>query len=314
MRLLITGGAGFIGSNLALRCQELFPSWKIHILDNLATGNPDNLKEFQGEFITGDVCDKGLVDNLVSRSDAVVHLAALGSVPRSIANPEKTFRSNVLGTESVLSSLSRHKDKRLIFASSSSVYGGNPSQPKRETDYTIPLSPYAASKAAGEALIAGYSSAFEFGATVFRFFNVYGPRQSPEGEYAAVIPKFLSAALAGEGLEIYGDGSKTRDFTYVQDVVDAIIFGLEESERLPNRILNLAQGRPVSVARLAELVANLTRRGSSLPVTYFEPRVGDPSHSESDPTLLMKAFPRLQFTSLEKGLEETIRWMENERD
>lgn len=306
MRLLITGGAGFIGSNLALAAQRANPHWRITVLDNLFSGSVDNLAGFRGKVVIGDLRDENLLRSLVKNSDAVVHLAAVGSVPRSIASPSTTFSNNVEGTERLLECVRDSAGKKVVFASSSSVYGGNPKNPKAETDFLSPLSPYAASKVAGEALMAGYAAVYDFDPVVFRFFNVYGPRQNPQGTYAAVVPKFLRAALRDEEITIHGDGTQTRDFTHIDSVTQVLLASLDGIQGFQGP-LNLAFGSETSISSLAETVSLVI--GKKVRLKYAQGRVGDARVSRSDPTEFSRRFPGLVGIPLKEGLEITASWI-----
>jgi UDP-glucose 4-epimerase len=306
LKVLITGGAGFIGSNLALRIQRLRPTWNVIILDNFSTGKPENLSGFSGKVIEGDILDlDSTKDTLFNETEAVVHLAALGSVPRSLNDPMKTFSNNTLGTQILLEKMRLANCKRIVFSSSSSVYGQNPSFPKKETDYLAPLSPYAASKSAGESLIMSYANSFEFKATIFRFFNVYGPRQNPEGPYAAVIPKFIQSALTGKAIEINGDGKQTRDFTFIDNVTDSIIESID-NELQPSTPVNLALGSQVSILEIVKTLESIL--GRTIPHRFLPERKGDVKSSKADTKVFETYFTAQKKIDFEQGLKATIDW------
>ena len=306
LKVLITGGAGFIGSNLALRIQKLRPTWTATILDNFSTGKRENLSGFRGEVVEGDILNLNSTnDTVFNETEVVVHLAALGSVPRSLNDPMKTFSNNTLGTQIVLEKMRLANCKRIVFSSSSSVYGQNPSFPKKETDYLAPLSPYAASKSSGESLIISYVNSFEFKATIFRFFNVYGPRQNPDGPYAAVIPKFIQSAIAGKAIEIYGDGEQTRDFTFVDNVTDSIIHSIENKVELSTPV-NLALGSQVSILEIVNTLDSIL--GKKHPYRFLPERKGDVKSSKADTTLFETYFTGQKQTDFTQGLKATIDW------
>lgn len=308
MRVLITGGAGFIGSSL---CRWLVGrDWVggIAVLDDLSTGLQSNLDGVEGvAFTEGSILDGDLVVSLMAKADAVVHLAARPSVPRSIQDPIASHCINVDGTLNVLEAARQGETPtHVIFASSSSVYGRNAVLPKREDSVALPLSPYAASKLAGEQYLLAYQESFGVPALAFRFFNVFGPRQLPGHAYAAVIPAFVHAALNDQPLVVHGDGHQTRDFTFVDTVCEIIGSALDRrvTSELP---VNLAYGSRTS---LLELIGELERQiGVSLDRQHVDHRRGDVRDSQSDPTRLTALFPDVVPTDLAYGLKSTIDWM-----
>jgi len=223
MRTCVTGGAGFIGSNLVDRLVR--DGHEVAVLDNLSTGRRENLEAVEGDvrFFEGDLRDPAVVAQAVRGCEAVFHLAALAAVARSIDDPQEVTDVNVGGTLNLLMAARDAGARRVVFASSSSVYGDTPTLPKVETMPTSPRSPYAASKVAGEALLMAFHAAYGLEGVALRYFNVYGPRQSPDSQYAAVIPLFVAAMSEGRPPTIHGDGEQTRDFTFVADVVDAVV-------------------------------------------------------------------------------------------
>jgi UDP-glucose 4-epimerase len=304
MRVLVTGGAGFIGANL---CRDLAARPEVDAviaLDDLSTGSAENLRGVDAKLIEGSILDQGLLAELVDAADAVVHLAALPSVPRSLADPLGTFEVNATGTVYVLEAC-RRKSLYVVAASSSSVYGNVPVSPKHEDLPTRPLSPYAMSKVTAEAGVLAYGAAFGLPTLAFRFFNVYGPLQTAGHAYAAVIPTFITSALQGGELQIYGDGGQVRDFTFVTTVTrvlaDAVLRQVTNS--VP---VNLAFGTRVSVSELAERVATAT--GMRPVVRYRPPRRGDVRESQADCARFRALFPDARPVSLDQGLSETIAW------
>lgn len=304
MNVVVTGGAGFIGANL---CRELAsrPSvGKVVVLDDLSTGSAANLVGTDVELVEGSILDRDLLHDVVTWADAVVHLAARPSVPRSLADPFASHEVNATGTMRVLEAC-RHGDTHLVAASSSSVYGSVTDLPKHEGLPTRPLSPYAASKVATESYVLAHQSAFGLSALVFRFFNVYGPLQSAGHAYAAVVPSFIDAALRGDPLTVFGDGHQTRDFTYVGTVVQVLADATERRVTCASPI-NLAFGTRVSVLELAHHLAKTLEL--AVEVRHEPTRSGEVRVSQADDGLLRSLFTGLRPVPLEQGLAETVRW------
>lgn len=246
MRLLITGGAGFIGSHMA----ENFVNkgWEVVVLDNFLTGKRENLSHISGKLkiVEGDIRNTSIVNEVMEGCDAVIHLAALASVPASFNDPIGTYEVNFMGTQNVLEAARQNKVKRVTFASSSAVYGDTQTFPINEETPDNPLSPYGVSKLLGEKLCRFYNTAFGLSVVIFRFFNVYGPRQNPFSEYSAVIPKFLSIIKDGGTPTIFGDGEQTRDFIYISDLVHAHELALEEVTKSQNYGVTESQSHRVT--------------------------------------------------------------------
>ncbi len=301
VKIGITGGAGFIGSNLSE--QLISMGHQVQVLDNLSNGSLSNLNNLHLEFILGDILDTSLVNNFFEQNDYVFHLAALGSVPRSIETPVDVFNSNVIGTLNVLESARKFK-KSVAMASSSSVYGGNTKIPKSELDWLNPLSPYASSKLSCEGMFSAWAQSYDLNLTVYRLFNVFGPKQKTDGPYSAVIPKWTSKIMRNEPIEIFGDGLQKRDFTYVGDVVKVLINGLEKeiNRRTP---INLAFGNQISVN---DLLMHFKRIQSDFRVEYQKPRNGDVLYSASDGLLISNLFPNVQPQSFFESLKLTWNW------
>lgn len=304
MRVLVTGGAGFIGANL---CRTLLATGAVEVivLDDLSTGSLDNLDGCDVDIRVGSVLDADAVDQASTGVQAIVHLGALGSVPRSVADPTTSFAVNATGTVNVLEA-ARRAGAHVLFASSSSVYGSNPALPKHEDLAPRPMSPYAASKLAAESTALAYSSSYALPVLAFRFFNVYGPLQRAGHAYAAAIPAFVHAALRGEPVTVFGDGSQSRDFTFVDTVcevlTDAVIRRVTSAEPV-----NLAFGSRI---RLNDIIDRLSQvLGSSLNVRYAAPRVGDVLHSSADDTRVRALFPAVRPVALDVGLAATVEWM-----
>jgi UDP-glucose 4-epimerase len=305
MKILITGGAGFIGSNLARYINQHAPDVKIAILDDMSNGREENLTDLRCDFTLGSILDMPLLTSLMDGVDSVVHLAALGSVPRSVAAPRPTHEANVTGTLNVLEAARARGVDQVIVASSSSVYGSNPSLPKTETDWTRPMSPYGVSKLATEGYTIAYNHTYGMKTLAFRFFNVFGPGQPADHAYAAVIPKFLDAALNRRPLQIHGDGLQSRDFTYVRTVTQTLWSAVQRglSSRDP---INLAYGTNTSLMRLVELIGE--EIGSTPETEHTDTRVGDVRASQGDGVSIRALFPELSPVSLEDGLRETVNW------
>ena len=309
--VLVTGGAGFIGSNLAQRLVDDDRVARVTVLDDLSTGRRDNLdgiatnSDTTVDLIEGTVLDEALVTQLAAEATAVVHLAAIPSVPRSVDKPRPSMTTNIDGTVNVLEAIRSAGGRPLVFASSSSVYGAADVLPKTIDLAPAPLSPYAVSKLAGESAVLAWRHCYGFPAVPFRFFNVYGLGQRAGDAYAAVIPAFLDAALAGRPVPINGDGLQSRDFTYVGDVVDVLaevaLGGLDSAHPV-----NLAFGRRWT---LLDVVAELeTLLGRSLEVVFGPDRPGDVRHSQADPTGLEQLLGIRNPVELDAGLARTLAW------
>lgn len=305
MKVLVTGGAGFIGSNL---CRSLVQSnqvSEVRVIDDLSTGNLANLDGVDVGITIASILDVAALDKAMDGVDSVVHLGAIPSVPRSLKAPINSHEANATGTLNVLE-LARSSDiDQVIVASSSSVYGSNPKLPKAEDDWTRPLSPYGVSKLATEGYALAYQSSYGLNALAFRFFNVYGPGQAAGHAYAAVIPKFIDAALSNEPLEIHGDGTQSRDFTFVDSVCSVIRAAVERKIRTDSPV-NLAFSTNTT---LLELIHELEEvLGVTLPRRYATARKGDVKASQADSTLLRELFPDIEPTPLATGLQSTLDW------
>ncbi len=305
MRVLITGGAGFIGSNLCRMALE--NGHEVVVVDDLSTGFAQNLDGLDVSFHEGSILDRELLAPAMAGVDSVVHLAALGSVPRSIEDPVASHHANATGTLAVLQAARAAGVSHLVVASSSSVYGLNPALPKNERDWVRPLSPYAVTKLATEQYALAFQQSFGLRTLAFRFFNVYGPRQRPGHAYAAVIPIFLDALLKGQPLPVDGDGTQSRDFTYVDTVCRVLLDAC--ARRVTHREpVNLALGTNVSLNELIGLMESVT--GREAVVVHRDPRPGDVRASQADGATLRSLFPALPAVSLEQGIAETVSWFE----
>lgn len=316
MRVLVTGGAGFIGANLARRL--VADRHEVVVIDDLSTGAMTNLAAVADEVEVhqASVVDPGALDAAMAGVDAVVHLAARPSVPRSIDDPQATHVANADGTLAVLEGVRRAGARpgatapHLVVASSSSVYGANPTLPKHEDLVARPLSPYAASKLAGEAYALAYRHSYRLDVLVFRFFNVFGPLQPAGHAYAAVVPAFIDAALSGRPLVVHGDGSQTRDFTFV-DTVTAVLADAVARRVSDERPVNLAFGTRTDLNAVAERLEQLVDH--PLERTYEATRPGDVAHSEADASRLRALFPDIAPVELDAGLAATVDWFRAER-
>jgi UDP-glucose 4-epimerase len=309
MKVVVTGGAGFIGANL---CRELVDRpgiGQVVALDNLSTGRAGNLDGVPVELVEGSILDRDLLAKVVDGADAVVHLAARPSVPRSLADPVASHDANATGTVYVLEAC-RRAGTYAVLASSSSVYGSVAELPKHEDLATRPLSPYAASKLAAEAYVLAYSAAYSLPALALRFFNVYGPLQPAGHAYAAVVPAFVDAAMRGEPLRVHGDGRQTRDFTYVGTVTRVLADAVARRVSSANPV-NLAFGSRIS---LLELIARLsTLLDRPVDVRHEPPRPGDVRDSQAADDRLRALFPDVEPVSLEDGLARTVDWFRSLR-
>lgn len=310
MKVLVTGGAGFIGANLCKHlCHQTFVQ-RVAVLDDLSTGSRENLVDVPVDFHKGSILNQDDIDALMVDADAVVHLAARPSVPRSLEDPMATHQVNATGTMMVLEGARRHRIQQVIVASSSSVYGASRTLPKSEDAVPLPVSPYAASKLAAEVYALSYSRSLGVPVLVFRFFNVFGPLQSAGHAYAAVVPTFINCALAGKSLPVHGDGKQTRDFTFVDTVVTVLSEALHRRVTAPEAV-NLASGTRVS---LLELISSLEKvLGHAVPAEHIKPRAGDVRDSLADLTRLRRLFPDFQPTTMEHGLRSTVAWFQDTR-
>jgi len=308
MRVVVTGGAGFIGANTArvLRAGGA----EVVVVDDLSTGRRDNLDGLDVTFHEGSVLDRGLLDATVSGADAIIHLAAVASVPRSVADPMGSHHANVTGTLEVLEAARRHGGPQVVVASSSAVYGSNPDLPKHEGLAPAPGSPYAVSKLATEAYAVAYSECYGLDVLALRFFNVFGPLQAAGHVYAAVVPAFVDAALAGRPVPLHGDGSQTRDFAHVDSVAGVLHRAVAERVSAPGPV-NLAFGTRTSLRDLLDLIEQLL--GRPVEVEHHPVRAGDIPHSQADGSRLRQLFPDLEPLPLVDGLRSTIEWFQAEQ-
>ena len=274
-KVLITGGAGFIGSHLAEKLQSIC---KVIVLDDLSSGNLENLRGIDCDFIEGSILNRDLVEEAVEGCSRVFHLAAMVSVAESMKAPRECLEQNVLGLLNVLDACVKHSVGKFVFASSAAVYGNTPQSPKAEDQLPAPESPYAITKLDGEHYLEIYRKVHGLKSAAPRFFNVYGPRQNPAGDYAAAVPIFFEKALANQTITVFGDGEQTRDFIHVTDVVAGIQKSAEEDAI--NGPFNLACGGATSINDLISRILTIT--GSASQVVYSEERLGEIKHSLAD--------------------------------
>jgi UDP-glucose 4-epimerase len=302
VRALVTGGAGFIGSNLVRALLDRGDD--VRILDNFSTGRRDNLEELDVEVVEGELRSYERVHAAVRGVEVVFHLGALGSVPRSVQDPLTSSAVNVEGTLNVLLAARDEHVRRVVFSSSSSIYGSGGELPRTEEMAPDPISPYGVAKLAAERYCVSFSRVYEgLETVVLRYFNVFGPRQSPHSQYAAVVPLFITRIAAGEPIVVYGDGEQSRDFTYVANIVDATLRAAD-APGASGRIFNIAAGRPASVNQLAATIGRILDR----PVTRQEapPRPGDVRDSWADVSAARDGLGFEPRISLEDGLRLTV--------
>lgn len=305
-KVLVTGGLGFIGSHIV---DEVIEDNEVIIIDNKSTGKIENLKYPNHENLTlieNDLNEVNL-DKVLINVDYVFHLAAMASVPLSIDNPIKSTNDNLNATIKLLNACRANKVKKIIFSSSSSVYGDNTNIPLKETEYPLPKSPYAASKASCELYLKTYHEAYGLNYVSLRYFNVFGPKQDKNSQYAAVIPNFISALLEGEKPIIYGDGEQTRDFIYVKDVVKA---NIKSCECDYNGIVNVASGRKMTINELYKIICETL--GYDVEAEYLPERKGDIKHSLADVSKMKKINYEVDLEHFENQLKETINWFKKE--
>lgn len=303
--VLVTGGAGFIGSNLVRFLNKREPSWSIRVLDDFSTGLQTSLTNLQVDVRHGSILDEEELYDFAEGADTIIHLAAIGSVPRSVAAPRPSHDANITGTLNVLEAARNNGVRQVIVASSSSVYGASPTMPRSESNATRPLSPYAVTKLATEAYANAYHSSFGLQTLAFRFFNVYGPGQRADHAYAAVVPRFISAAIAGEDLQVFGDGEQSRDFTFVESVCSALHSACQKRLQWSGPV-NLAFGSQTSLNELVHILGK--ELGHTLQVRHHDDRPGDVRASRADSRLLKKLLPDLEPIDLSTGLHRTVQW------
>jgi nucleoside-diphosphate-sugar epimerase len=302
---LVTGGAGFIGSHLVEGL--LARDYKVRVLDNFATGKRENLASVltQIELLEGSVANLTTARSAMRNVDVVFHQAALPSVPRSVKNPLESNEVNITGTLNILLAARDAGVKRVVYAASSAAYGNQPTLPKVETMTPDPLSPYAIGKLAGEMYARAFTQLYGLSTTSLRYFNVFGPRQDPTTQYAGVIAKFMTCAIEGKPYPVYGDGEQSRDFTYVENVMNANILAAERPvEGAP--LINIAYGERTTLNQIIRLLNELT--GQNLPAQYGPERAGDVRHSHADVALAGKLLGYEPMVNVREGLKRTLEW------
>jgi UDP-N-acetylglucosamine/UDP-N-acetylgalactosamine 4-epimerase len=311
MRILVTGGAGFIGSNLVESLLRNPQVSQVRVLDNLATGNKSNIEEFNAhpkfQFIEGDIRNFENCLQACDGIDLISHQAALGSVPRSINDPLTSNEVNVTGTLNIFTAAKEKSIKRVVYAASSSTYGDHPGLPKVEDRIGKPLSPYAVTKYVNELYAQVYSNVYGLETIGLRYFNVFGPKQNPQGPYAAVIPLFIKAVLDNEPPIINGDGEHSRDFTYVANAVHANEVALfTKNQEAVNQVYNIAFGEQTSLNQLFQTIKEIA--GSDLAPQYGQERKGDVKHSLADISKAKNLLGYDPSTSVREGLKTAFEW------
>jgi UDP-glucose 4-epimerase len=302
---LITGGAGFIGSSLARAL--VGRGDKVRVIDNFFSGKRENLVDVAKdvELIEADIRDEAALGRALAGVELVFHEAAIPSVPRSLADPIGSHDANATGTLKVLQAAKKAGARRVVYAASSSAYGDTPTLPKVETMRPMPLSPYAVSKLAGEHYCQVFSGAYGLETVCLRYFNVFGPHQDPKSEYAAVIPRFLTAALANQGVTIYGDGTQSRDFCFIDNTIEANLLA-GSAPGASGGVFNVACGAAINLKEVVKLVGELA--GHPVPITYAPGRVGDVKHSLADITAARQHLGYQGAVSFAEGLKRTFAW------
>jgi len=304
-KFLVTGGAGFIGSNI---CKELISQGCfVRVVDNLLTGKKRNLASIidKIDFIQADMGDAEVAQSATKDIDVVLHQGALPSVPRSVDDPVATHRHCVDATFTLLLAARDAGIKRFVYAASSSAYGDTPTLPKVETMTPMPLSPYAAAKLVGEYYCSVFYEVFGLETISLRYFNVFGPHQDPASQYAAAIPAFVTAILKDKPPTIYGDGEQSRDFTYIDNVVEANLLAARVKQT-KGEVINIACGEAVTVNEIITLINELV--GKNIKPTYTDPRLGDVKHSLADITLAQKLIGYKTKVPFKQGLQKSIDW------
>jgi nucleoside-diphosphate-sugar epimerase len=305
VKVLVTGGGGFIGSHVVDRL--LSDGHDVRVLDNFATGRRENLLHVLDdiEVVEGDIQSYERVSNAVRGCGAVLHEAALPSVPRSVQDPLTSNATNVTGTLNVLLAARDAGVGRVVYASSSSIYGANPELPKHEGLLPQPISPYAVAKLAGEGFCRSFHEVWGLETVALRYFNVFGPRQDPLSQYAAVVPRFITALMDGRPPSVFGDGEQTRDFTYVGNAVEGTVLAMS-AEGAAGKVFNVAAGSRTSLNELLRTLERLSGRG--VEPSYEDARPGEVRHSQADVSAAERGLGFRPRFSVEEGLEETLGW------
>lgn len=313
VRYLVTGGAGFIGSNLVAALTAA--GERVRVLDNLETGRWEHLDGIEQqsliERIEGDIRDAAAVARAAEGVEVILHQAALGSVPRSVDTPVESDAVNTGGTATVLDVARRQGVRRVVFAASSAAYGETPELPKRETMTPMPMSPYAVTKVAGEQYLKVFADIYKLETLSLRYFNVFGPNQTPDGAYAAAIPRFIDAAISGRPITIFGDGEQTRDFCYIDNTVRANLLAASTPKRLAGEIVNVAGGRRIGLNELCREIGKIM--GQEVRVDHVDPRPGDIRHSLADITAARELLGYEPLVKWEDGLPPTLAYLKSLR-
>lgn len=300
---LVTGGAGFIGSSIA---EALLAAGEtVRVLDDFSTGRRQNLESLAGriELFEGSIVDASIVGRAMKGAEVVFHEAAIPSVARSVSEPPLSMLANVQGTTVVLDQARHAGVRRLVFAASSSAYGDTPALPKVETMTPAPLSPYAVSKLTGEHLLRVFAALYGIETVSLRYFNVFGPKQDPTSQYAAVIPNFITAAIRGERPRVYGDGEQTRDFCFIDNTVRANLLAASTPKKLTGQVANIACGERISLNKLLEYIGE--RAGRPVHADYLPARQGDVRDSLADITVARELFGYEPLIDVREGLART---------
>jgi len=308
LNVLVTGGAGFIGSHLVEALTAAGNAAAVRVLDNLSTGNIANLTPFLGriEFLRGDLLEPETLSRAVRDIEVIFHEAAIPSVPRSVRDPVENHLHGAHATLLLLEAARQAKVRRVIYAASSAAYGEREELPKHEEMTPTPLSPYAAGKVAGEQYMRAYAHCYGMETVSLRYFNIFGPRQDPSSPYSGVIARFCQACLRGEAATIYGDGEQSRDFTYVANVVEANLLAARSQARLRGEALNVGCGERWTLNETLRLLGELS--GAKTPPVYAPAREGDVRHSQADLTLTRRRLGYAPVVSFREGLRRTLAW------
>lgn len=308
---VVTGGAGFIGSHIAGALSA--SGARVRIIDDLSTGHSENLDEIGGDvdFVQGSVADEQLLAKALENVELIFHEAAIPSVPRSVEAPRNTHIASVDGTFSLLLAAKEAGVKRVVYAASSSAYGDQPTLPKVEQMAPDPLSPYAVAKLVGEYYCRVFTRVYGLETVSLRYFNVFGPRQDPGSQYSGVVSRFISALLNDERPVIYGDGEQSRDFTYIENVVNANL-SAASAPKAAGRVINVANGERITLNELLNELKELTGR-ADVTAEYLEPRVGDVRHSLADNTMARELLGYESKVGLREGLQRTLDWWKTSR-
>ena len=309
--VVVTGGAGFIGSHIASALSA--SGARVRVLDDLSTGHRENIEEIGGDidFIEGSVADENVLKKALDGAELVFHEAAIPSVPRSVAEPVQTHIASVDGTFSLLLAARDNKVRRVVYAASSSAYGDQPTLPKVEQMAPDPLSPYAVAKLVGEYYCQVFTRVYGLETVSLRYFNVFGPRQDPGSQYSGVVSRFISCLLGDERPVIYGDGEQSRDFTYIENVVAANLSAASSTGAV-GKVINVANGARITLNELLAELKDLTGK-QDVTAEYLEPRVGDVRHSLADITMARELLNYESRVDLREGLQRTLDWWKTSR-